>query len=170
MKNTDRKISALMLSVFFLFDAFCLRFVLMNMAASQSPILVLFEVFALLVTGWGVVKAWQSKEPWEPCQKRTMLALWGLYLVVNLLCMPLESQIVSTSLSTINQLLSQNTVLVMVLFAVKLLLPGAAVWFACRSRETSTVVFEEPAEPQELATEEALEQLTVRLDEEEVEE
>ncbi|EJX07116.1 membrane protein [gut metagenome] len=170
MKNTDRKISALILSAFFLFDTACLRFVLMNMTASQSPVLVLFEVFWLLVAGWGVVKAWQVQEPWTTVQKRTMLALLGLYLVVNLLCMPLEAQIVSASLSTINQWLSQNTVLVWLLIAVKLILPGVAIWFACRSRKTSTVVFEEPAEPQEFATDEALEQLTIRLDEKEVEE
>lgn len=170
MKNTDRKISALILSVFFLFDAFCLRFVLLNMSASQSPILVLFEVLCLLVSGWAVVKAWQSTEPWTLAQKRTLLSLWGLYLAVNLLCAPLEHQIISMALATINQLLGQNTALAWCLFAVKVLLPGIALWFVCRSRETSTVVFENPAEPQELATEEALEQLTIRLDEAEVEE
>ena len=170
MKNTDRKISTLILSVFFLFDAFCLRFVLMNMSASQSPILVLFEVLCLVVWGGTVVMAWQSAQPWTPCQKRTLLSLWGLYLAVELLCAPLEYQIVSMALATINQLLSQNAVLVWSLFAVKVLLPGAALWFACRSRKTSTVVFDDPAEPRELASEEALEQLTTRLDEAEVEE
>ena len=170
MKNTDRKISAALFSAAFVWMAFCLRFVLLSMSLSQAPMIVTAELLALVLMGAVAVYAWKSTESYTAREKRCLGTLLGLYAALNLICISLEQQMVLTALSTLNQALGKNEVLAWIGLAVKLLLPALGVWFACRRHGRSTVVFEEAAEPESLETEEALEELTVQLDESEIEE
>lgn len=132
--------------------------------------IVAAELLALALTGAVTVYGWKSTEAYTAGEKRCLGALLGLYAALNLICLSLEQQMVLTALGTLNPALGKNEVLAWIGLVVKLLLPALGVWFACRRHGRSTVVFEEAAEPESLETEEALEELTVRLDESEIQE
>lgn len=164
MKNTSRRLAAVLFSLSFLFLTFTLRFALQALSFS-APFLVTVEVAALFGLGAVVVKSWQSDEAFTDREKRTFVALYCLYLAVNVMTTQTELQLMGMALSTINQNLSKSIGLCWALLAGKLLLPAAGLYFACRVEGHSTVVFEVPAGPEQLADEQALEQLTVQLDE-----
>lgn len=168
MKNNNRTAASVLFSLSFVVMAFCMRFAMMQLNF-DSPMIVVFEMLSLVVMGWVVVQSWKSSEPFSCEQKRVLAALLGLYVVVNLLTFAYEQQLAALALLTIQESLSKNTVAFTALEVVKLLLPALGVWFACRSRASATVVFDEPAEPETLETEQGMEELTNRLDDAEEE-
>lgn len=169
MKNTARKTTAILLSLSFFAQALVLRYPLLGMAPGQAPTLVLAELCFLALMGAGVVLSWRETEPFTQSQKRSFAAVYGLYLCMGVLCFGMEQQLVSSSLSTISPLLTAPA-LVWLVLAAKFLLPAAAVYTACRMRGRSTVTFEKAPDPAAFGSEEALEQLTVQLDDAEVRE
>lgn len=164
MKSTNRRLAAVMFSLSFLFLTFTLRFALQGLSFT-SPYLVTIEVAALLGLGAVVVKSWQSEAAFTNTEKRTLVTVYCLYLTVNMVTIQTELQLMGMALSTLNQNLSQNIGLCWLLQVVKLLLPAAGLFFACRLEGHSTVVFDVAAGPEELENEQALERLTIQLDE-----
>lgn len=169
MKNTARKTTAVLLSLSFFLEVLVLRYPLLGLTPGQAPTLVLAELCFLALMGAGVVLSWQNTEPFTQSQKRSYAAVYGMYLCVGVLCLGMEKQLVASSFSTISPLLTAP-VIVWFTLAAKYLLPAAAVYSACRLRGRSTVTFEEAPAPDAFGSEEALEQLTVRLDEAEIRE
>ena len=163
MKDNNRTLSAVFFALAFGWMALCMRMALTNMGLANSPMQVGFEFAALFVFGWVVVKAFARTEPFTCAQKRQLCALVGVYFVVNLAAIDLEQQIVVVTLSGFNQSLAQNTALSWAVLAVKFVFLAAALYFACAEKKQATVVFDEGAAPEELESEEAMEQLTERL-------
>lgn len=168
MKNSNRKITAILFSLSFMLTMFFDLYILLAMSVT-APTFVLFELGVLVLLGVGVWHSWQSEEPFTCKEKRSYVTLYAMALVFNLFTITMQQQLSIMALSTVAPAFSQNAAVVWLFFGLKLLLPLAAILLGLRTKGTATVVFEEAAEPEALETQEAIEELTEKLDEAEEE-
>lgn len=156
MKKNTKK-SLMLFSVLFLLQLFILRYLVNNAAITGIAVSMLVEIAVPVMLGCIIIKLASGD---AGCNfKKGLVAgsvLYALYLAVFY---DIQINIIMAGISLFGESLTKSIWPSLCVFAVKVILLAAAVWFAVKPEKAEVVLpAEETAQPEETSIEDAAQQ------------